>query len=381
MPRVKKIPLVSMTPGTGRELTVWRWGKPGARPKAYLQAAIHANELPGVMAIHHLAPMLEAAEKKGLIKGEIVVVPHCNPIGMAQLAGNTHHGRYENLGRENFNRNFPDVFPAVVEAVGRKLGKNAAANVALIRKAALKALADLTPMKELDQMRARLMSLSVDSDLMLDLHCDMEASLHLFMGGRDWPAARDLAAQLQVEATMYNAPYPQTMTFSGANGAFWAKLQEKFPAAVVPQACLSVTVEYRGQHDVNHTLGAFDATNLFKFLQRRGVIGGDPGPLPKLKGEATPISAMDVGYCPKSGVLVYLKPKGAKVKTGEAIAEIIDPLDPDPKTNRVQMTSRTDGILFSRKLDGRLAWPGMVAFRIAGSKDLPHRKGLSGLDD
>ena len=93
------------------------------------------------------------------------------------------------------------------------------------------------------------------------------------------------------------------------------------------------------------------------------------------------MSGMDVGYVPRNGVLVYLKPKGAKVKTGEAIAEVIDFYDPNPKTNRTRMVSRTDGILFSRRLDGRLCWPGMVAFRIAGAKDLPHRKGLSGLDD
>jgi predicted deacylase len=381
MPRVKKIPLVSMTPGTSRELTVWRWGKAGARPKAYLQASIHANELPGAMAIHHLAPMLNAAEKKGQIKGEIVVLPHCNPIGLSQLVGNTHSGRYDHLGRENFNRNYPDLFAPVADKVGKKLGRDAAVNVAMIRKAALKHLAELQPMKELDQMRIQLMSMSADADMVLDLHCDAEASLHLFMSGRDWPSARDLAAQLGVDATVYNAPYPQTMTFSGANGSFWARLQEKFSDATIPQACLSVTVEYRGQHDVNHALGASDAANLFKFLQRRGVIGGNPGPLPKLKSEATPMSGMDVGYVPRNGVLVYLKPKGAKVKTGEAIAEVIDFYDPNPKTSRTRMVSRTDGILFSRRLDGRLCWPGMVAFRIAGAKDLPHRKGLSGLDD
>jgi hypothetical protein len=45
------------------------------------------------------------------------------------------------------------------------------------------------------------------------------------------------------------------------------------------------------------------------------------------------------------------------------------------------MLSRTDGILFSRRPDGRLAWPGMVTYRIAGAKPLAHRKGMSGLDD
>ena len=103
--------------GPRQRFALFRWGKAGARPKAYLQASIHANELPGAMAIHHLAPMLDAAERKGQIKGEIVVLPHCNPIGLSQLVGNTHSGRYEHLGRENFNRNYPDLFAPVAEMV------------------------------------------------------------------------------------------------------------------------------------------------------------------------------------------------------------------------------------------------------------------------
>jgi hypothetical protein len=48
---------------------------------------------------------------------------------------------------------------------------------------------------------------------------------------------------------------------------------------------------------------------------------------------------------------------------------------------RTQVLARTDGILFSRRPNGRLAWPGMVLFRIGGAKLLAHRKGASGLDD
>jgi len=54
----RRIALPSMTPGTGRSIAVHRFGVSGARPKIYLQAAIHANELPGAMALHLLMPML-----------------------------------------------------------------------------------------------------------------------------------------------------------------------------------------------------------------------------------------------------------------------------------------------------------------------------------
>jgi predicted deacylase len=383
MPHARtKLALPSMTPGTGRTLTVHRFGRSGARPKAYLQAAIHANELPGVMALHHLMPMLAAADRAGRVRGSIVIVPTVNPIGLAQVFGNTHLGRYEFAGRDNFNRNWPEISGAVAERVGARLGRDAQRNVALIRSASLEALRAMRPMNELQALRVAAMSLAADADIALDLHCDAQAALHLFISRRDWPGpAEELAADIGTQATLYNDPYPESLTFSGVNSALWARLAARFPAASIPQACLSATIEYRGQHDVNHALGAADAANLFRFLTRRGLIAGRAGPLPRLKAQATPIGGMDVGYCPRPGMLVYHVREGARVRKGTPVCEVIDPLDARGPSARVQMRSRTDGVVFSRRPDGRLAWPGMVAYRIAGPRPLAHRRGMSGLDD
>jgi len=378
----RRIELPSMTPGTGRSIAVHRFGKAGARPKAYLQAAIHANELPGAMALHHLMPLLVAADRRGRIKGEIVVVPTVNPIGLAQLVGNNHLGRYDFLGRDNFNRNWPELADAVAKRVGGRLGRNAADNIAMIRSAALAALSGMKPVNELQTLRIEVLKLATDADIVLDLHCDMQALLHLFISRKDWPGpARPLAGDIGAEATLYNEPYPQSLTFSGVNSALWARLADRFPAANVPQACFSATIEYRGQHDVNHKLGEADARNLYRFLVRQRIISGRAGKLPRLRMEATPIAGMDVGYAPRTGMLVYHVPKGSRVRKGAPVCEIIDPSDARGPKARVQVVARTDGVLFSRKLDGRLAWPGMVVFRIAGPRPLAHRKGLSGLDD
>jgi uncharacterized protein len=326
--------------------------------------------------------MLEQADRRGRIRGEIVLVPCVNPIGLSQLVGNNHLGRYDFNGRENFNRNWHDLAPAVAERVRGRLGRDAAANVALIRKAALAALAELDPVNELQTLRIEAMKRSIDADVVLDLHCDAHAALHLFASGTDWPgAARILAADIGAEATLYNEPYPEALTFSGVNGALWPRLAAKFPQASIPMACLSATIEYRGQHDVNHRLGADDAKRLFRFLTRRGAIAGRAGALPRLKAQGTPMGGMDVGYSPRTGMLVYHLEPGARVRKGQAVCEVIDPHDARGPKARSQILARTDGILFSRKLDGRLAWPGMVVFRIAGAKRLAHRKGMTGLDD
>ena len=377
-----RITLPAMTPGTQRSIVYHRFGKAGARPKAYLQAAIHANELPGAMALHHLMPMLAAADRQGRIKGEVVVVPTVNPIGLSQITGSTHLGRYDFVGRDNFNRNWPELSEAVAQRVGRRLGDDAERNVALVRRAALAALAALEPVNELQTLRVGALRLSIDADVVLDLHCDQEAALHLFISRADLPGpAAELAADIGSEATLYNDPYPEVATFFGVNSSLWARLAARFPDANIPQACLSATIEYRGQHDVNHRLGASDAANLYRFLVRRGVVAGRAGALPRLKAQATPVAGMDVGYSPGTGMVVYHQPKGARVRKGSAVCEVIDPLDPRGPKARTQVLARTDGILFSRKPDGRLTWPGAVLFRIAGAKPLAHRAGMTGLDD
>ena len=388
----KVINLPSMTPGTHRTVSVLSFGKAGARPKVYMQAAIHANEMPGTMALHHLMPMLAEADKKGLIKGEIVLVPTVNPIGQSQLVGNSHAGRYNHLSLENFNRNWIDLSEPVSEKVWKKIGNSPEANVKMIRKAALEALNEMKPANELQTLRVEMQKLSTDADYVLDLHCDIYAALHLFTAKNDWlkgptgplgnqGALAALAADLGVEATMYNDPYPSTLTFSGVNSSLWARLQNKFPHAQIPQACMSVTLEMRSQHDVSDALGKSDAKNLYRWLVRQGVLDGKAAPLPKMKSPASPISGMDVGYSTGTGFLVFHVKPGAKVKKGQAICDVIYPANPNGPKARTTYKSQTDGVLFSRRLDGYLSWPGQVMYRIAGPKPLAHRIGMSGLDD
>jgi predicted deacylase len=381
--KTSSITLPSMTPGTQRSIPVLRFGKAGARPKVYMQAAIHANEMPGTMAMHHLMPLLAEADKKGLIQGEIILVPTVNPIGQAQLVGNSHAGRYNLLSYENFNRNWIDLTEAVAERVGKKLGADAEANVRTIRKAAQESLKALKPLNELGTLRVEVQKLSCDADFVLDLHCDIYAALHLFGAKNDVATGTlsSLAADLGVEATMYNDPYPKALTFSGVNSVMWARLAEKFPQANIPQACMSVTVEMRSQHDVSDALGQSDAQNLYRWLVRQGVVGGQAAPLKKLKAAPAPMSGMDVGYSTCTGFLVFHVKPGAKVKKGQAICDVIDPANPHGAKGRTTFTSQTDGVLFSRRFDGYLSWPGQVMYRICGPKPLPHRIGATGLDD
>ena len=253
----------------------------------------------------------------------------------------------------------------------------------LIRKAALAALKAMKPVNELQTMRVEIMKLSIDADVVLDLHCDMDAALHLFTAAPDIKgAAQELAADLGVQATMYNEPFAEALTFSGVNGALWPRLAARFPDAAIPQACFSSTVELRSQHEVSARAGRLRAQQplpLSRAARRHRRTRG-PAAAPEVRADAD----QRHGRRLLSGRRLHRlsrSPPERKCKRGDVVCEIIDPADPRGPKARTPMRSRTDGMLFSRKRDGGLAWPGMVAYRIAGAKPLAHRKGMSGLDD
>src|SRR5690606_33636842 len=165
------VELPEAVPGTRRSLRIRRFGRPGARPKAYLQAGLHGDELPGILVLDHLERLLEAAK----VEGEIVLVPLANPIGLSQTLVDRHFGRYDLANLSNFNRGWPDLVDAVAAEVGPALGPDPATNVATIREALVRLTRALPAGSENAALRRTLFAHAIDADYVLDLHCDLEA--------------------------------------------------------------------------------------------------------------------------------------------------------------------------------------------------------------
>ena len=371
MPRqTERLPLVTAAPGSHQELIVHRYGAADARPKAYLQASLHADETPGMLVQHHLMRLLEAAEAEGGIAGEILVVPYANPIGLAQQVNARLVGRYDMAGGGNFNRNWPDLFTPLVEKLEGKLGAEAESNVALIRSAMTAHVDGLQAATPLESLRLALARLAADADIVLDLHCDDDALMHLYLVPAHWPQGADLAAELRCRAVMLSADSGGA-SFDETFSTPWTKLAERFPDAAIPAACFSGTVELRGQADVSDDLAEQDAEALFRFLQRRGVIAGDPGPLPEPSCDATPLEGCEAIKAPATGVLSYEAHLGEDIRKGQVIAYLVDPTATDPTQARRAITSSTDGLLLSRRAH-KFVYPGFSVAKVVGTEPLPH---------
>ena len=366
--KIERIALPQCSMGNTRRLTIFRYGKNANGKKAYIQAGLHADEPPGLLVMHHLMHELDQQDEEGRIEGEIVLVPVANPVGISQWRDTALSGRADFNTGINFNRNHLDITAQVSDALEGALGDDPDGNVALIRKHISEVLFDIKPDDDVSFLKHRLLSLAYDADIVLDLHCDLQASVHIYTGTPLWPDAADLSAEMGAEATLL-AKESGDNPFDEACSRIWWDLAEKHSTFPIPAACLAATVELRGASDVSHELAIEDAQRLIRFLTRRNLIQGDETEIPELKHAATPLRGVEHIKAPVPGVVVFLKKPGAVVKKGTAIAEIVNPVELNPEKKRVLVKCTTAGVLFSINID-RYARPGRILAKIAGKKPL-----------
>jgi predicted deacylase len=347
----------------------------GAGPKVYIQASLHAEELPGMLVAHHLRALLEAAETAGLIHGEIVVVPVANPIGLAQRLDHKPMGRFELDTSENFNRHYPDLASAIATTVMPHLVDDPQANVTIVRQAIGEYLRHWVPTTELQSLRRTLLTLAHDADQVLDLHCDCEGVIHFYCEEACWPQLEPLARFLGSEAILLaknsgGGPFDECLS-----GAWW-KLADLLKAAghtaPLPQGCCSTTIELRGEADVTHVWAQTDAQAIHAYLQHFGVIGcatASTVPMvPAFRCQPTPLAGSETLRASTPGLVVFAAQVGQAMRVGDLVAEIIDPI-----TNQShRVLAGVDGTLYARIRDRYTTSGGELA-KIAGS--IPFRTG------
>jgi uncharacterized protein len=359
--QTQTLTITSGAPGVTQQLRAWRFGQPGRGPKATIQAALHADEVPGVLVAHELRRRLAALEADGALTGEVVLVPCANPLGLTQWVLGHHHGRFDLRDGTNFNRCHPELGAAAGDAVARRLGADADANVAAIRAALVDAAARLASAVPAQDLKNKLVQLAIDSDVVLDLHCDGQAAMHLYALTPQADIARELGALLGAHAVLL-ATESGDSPFDEACSRPWLQLQQRFAPHPVPLACFSATVELRGEADTSHALAAQDAQAIVEFLRRRGVVAGPAAPLPAALCEPTPLAGSEPITAPKAGVVVFHRAPGERIAAGSVIADIVD-ADSGEVTPVLAVSA---GVLYARTAT-RWASAGQRLAKVAGT--------------
>jgi predicted deacylase len=359
-------PLLSPALGTQRQLTSFTFGRADSGPKAYIQASLHADELPGMLVAHHLRGLLEAAELRGEMLGQVVLVPMANPIGLSQTVMHHQIGRFELATMENFNRHYPDFFELLKDELAPLLGPDASANTRHIRAAMRRVLLAEVPKTELQSQRQTLMLLAHDADLVLDLHCDFEAVVHLYVEQACLQRLTPLAQRLGARALLWANGSGGSVSFDEALSGPWWRLRDHFSGhAPVAQACASTTVELRGQADVSTKLAQQDARAIYAFLQTERLVSGTPAEAPPAQCDATPLAGTESVLAPHSGVIAFAAQPGDAVRAGQLLAEVVNPLS----GHSTAVVAGIDGLLYARQ-GLRWATAGFELCRIAGREPI-----------
>jgi len=252
-------------------LTSFHYGSPGTGKKIYIQAAVHADEVPAMLVAHVLRQELERLDAEGRIRGEIILVPAANPIGLSQVIHGTPFGRYDLATGINFNRLYRHVADALKQSLEGRLGSDIDANVALIREAAREQVALWEPQSNVETLKKTLLSMAIDADIVLDLHCDNEALLHMYTGTPLVETVAPLTALLGARVLLV-AKASGGEAFDEACSRLWWDLADYFEGTAIPPACAAVTVELRGENDVRYDYARLDAAALLQYLGHAGVL-------------------------------------------------------------------------------------------------------------
>ena len=343
------------------QLTSFHYGLPGSGKKIYIQCALHADEVPGMLVAQLLRKQFDALEAAGQIRGEIVLVPAANPIGLSQVIIGAPFGRFDLTTGINFNRAYKHVAKELMLSLEGKLTPDASANAALIREHARGSVATWRPATDADALKKILLGLAIDADIVLDLHCDNEAVMHMYAGTPLADMAGPLSAYMGAHALLL-AREAGGEPFDEACSRLWWDLATHFgPSFPIPLGCMAATVELRGEMDVSYDYAQRDARGLINFLAHEGVLDVAADPLPAPLCAPTPLEGVEPLAAPHNGVLVFLKNLGDKVQAGDTIADLIDPVSGATTALKTTVT----GVFFARTAHRHLL-RGMQVGKIAG---------------
>lgn len=365
--------LVGDTPGRSTELHYFRIGPENAAKKVYLQAALHADEQPGMMVLHHLLPLLRDADAAGELKARFVLFPMVNPLGMGDIEFGHHQGRYNRGTGINHNRGWPVLYDAVGDGLAQKLGTDAADNIERVRAALRDWAASLPQITAVQQWRQCVIGEACDADYVFDLHCDDDSLAHIFSIPQLADNMQQLADWSGAAATLL-AEDSGGRSFDETWPAIWLRVAAECKDKPLPLPVVSCTLEYRGQGDTFDSLNRQDADNLYGYFHEQGLIGGDPRGRKVEARAGTDLRATEYLRAPQAGLLAYRVELGDWVEKGDCVAELIQLDGAGAFVERTPLFAGTSGQIISRKTM-KYVWADANVCKIVGNEIIESRRG------
>jgi hypothetical protein len=178
-PIIKTHNFVTLASGDLLKLQSYHFQGNNSQKKAYIQANLHGSEIVGNAVIYQLIEFLSQLNPDQL-KGEIILVPVCNPLGVNQRSHFFSSGRYNPYDGKDWNRifwdyekeqeNLQEFIKSQINLPASEIQQNYLALIleAFEKKHHQKHKYKGLPFREL--YRHQLQSLSLDANYVIDIH-------------------------------------------------------------------------------------------------------------------------------------------------------------------------------------------------------------------
>ncbi|MGQ8366819.1 peptidase M14 [Glaciecola sp. 1036] len=306
-------------------------------PKVYIQSSIHGAEVQGNVVIYHLINALRHYQ----INGEIILVPNCNPVGTNIKAGEYTMGRFDPVNGTNWNRGYhydPEDVLSFVNTVkaSDSLNKIKTRFKAKRAKVLAQKLQQPWGLGLAQQLNLRLQQLSVDADIVLDLHNGPVSTRHIYIP--------EYAAQ---SASLFSIPHVIFIPnkFAGAldEASFcpWWTLQEQLEQKFQRPYDFGVeafTIEMGSQEVIDFDEGKDDAHSILSYLTNKQVLqNGDYSPL-NITRYGVKLADYKTLYTDFGGMVEYCAKPGQFIQKGGIMAKVlnIDNLDQESAVNELR---------------------------------------------
>jgi predicted deacylase len=332
--------LVVAQNASGRNLNVpvYKFVSSIPGPKVYIQSSIHGAEVQGNVVLFHLLKALQKAP----LKGEVTLVPNCNPIGSNLKSGEYTLGRFDPVNGQNWNRAY-HYDPALVADFAERIvpdsdtDKVKAEYRTRLRASIDEKLNDVWGLGLAQCLNLKLQRMALEADLVLDLHNGPVSTRHIYVP----EYARESAKH-------FNFPHVILIpnTFAGALDEatfcpWWSlqeKLQSKYPETQWNFGVEAFTVEMGSQEVIDFETGAADAEGILSYLSYKGCFTELLYTPEDITRYAVYLRNYKTMFSRFGGMVEYVAKPGQALKKNETIAKVlnIDELEGERATSIIE---------------------------------------------
>ena len=351
-PIISNYDLLQLASGDTLSLQVYKFIGKQPGKKVYLQSNLHGAEIVGNAVIQQLIEFFSSLDASQIL-GEIWLVPVCNPLGTNQRNHIFSTGRFNSYDGKNWNRIFWDYEKYCTDLT--EFAKSQIDNEpeiikenyrAKIQQAWSKELAKLQQPKSVTvskQYRAKLQSLCLDADYVIDIHSSSNQAIDfLFCFATREVAAQYFLLEYGILMTEYDGD-----AFDEAFLKPWLALEREFKklGRDLKFDLASWTLELGSGMTMNPDSVTKGVAGIKNYLSYKKVLNNsvlrDNKPIKLVSRDA-----VHSYYAPRGGMIQNRLSLKTPVAKGDRIYQLLSFNKNKQLPEIIDITAETDGLVF-----------------------------------